>query len=73
MQNRKIGADRATYFIQIPLGGKGQKARAECTCQEFSVFSLLPATWGLGPASPPGAEGLGLSSYNSLGSPRSWG
>lgn len=62
LQNRKIGADRATYFILIPLGSKGQKARAECTRQEFSVFSLLPATWVLGPACPPGAKGLGLSS-----------
>lgn len=49
LQNRKIGADRATYFIQIPLGGKGQKARAERTCPESSVFSLLPATWVPGP------------------------
>ena len=69
----KWGQKRATYFIQIPLGGKGQKARAACTCQEFSVFSLLPATRVLGPGSPLGAEGLGLSSSNSLGSPRSWG
>lgn len=60
LQNRKIGADRATYFIEIPLGGVGQKARAECTHKEFSVFSLLPATWVLGPASLLGAEGLGL-------------
>lgn len=37
-------------FIQIPLGGKGQKARAECTRQEFSVFSLChqqPRCWAL--------------------------
>jgi hypothetical protein len=31
LQNRRIGADTTTYFIQIPLGSKGQKARAECT------------------------------------------
>lgn len=37
---------RQSYILYSDTTGRQRaKARAECTGQEFSVFSLLPATW----------------------------